>query len=84
MILRFISSFGYCAVGLQNTNHWIVAWYREHLAPALVGLHASPTWMLRTVFLVYEALESRRIGGCPKQRQEILTSLQEILARTPG
>lgn len=84
MILRFISSFGYRAVDLQNTNRWIVAWYMEHLAPALVSLHASSTSMFRTVFLLREALESHKIGSRPKQRQEILTSLQENLVRTPG
>lgn len=77
MILRFISSFGYCAVSLQNTDRWIVAWYREHLAPALVGLHASPTSTFRTVFLLHEAPESHKIGGRPKQ-------LQHILATTTG
>lgn len=77
MILRFISSFGYRAVDLQNTNRWIVAWYMEHLAPALVSLHASSTSTYRTVFLLREALESHKIEGRPKQ-------LQHILATTTG
>lgn len=77
MILRFISSFGYRAVDLQNTNRWIVAWYMEHLAPALVSLHASSTSTYRTVLLLREALESHKIEGRPKQ-------LQHILATTTG